>query len=493
MMHDTDTGELERPDKLPLFRALPPGAAFPVDALPDPLAGAIRAISGKVECPEAIAAGSVLAVASLGVQGHADVQFPLDAVGVKPTSLFVLTVAESGSRKTSADRLAMAPVAAHEREMAMGYVALSHEHSCARAAWEAAKRKCLSDKKVDQGGMAARLKALGQEPAPPMMPILTVADPTLQGLERAFKTAPAALGLFSDEGGKMLGGWSMQSDNKASTLGGLNALWDGGPIKRMRAGEESASLHGRRLALHLMFQPVLAPRLLADREAIDTGLTARMLVSAPHVPFGHRFGREVTPADTAALGRFNDAIASLLSRPYETVGGDPRHLAPRKLSFAPDAAIAWKGYSRRCEARQGEGEVWERMRGWGSKAAEHAGRIAGVLAMLRSAETHQITAADLDAGIVLAEFYAGEMLRLQEAAALNPDLVAAEKVLAFLTRQSAIVFPMSLIYQSGPACVRDKATAERVLMLLAEHGLVRQMDGGAIIDGTPRKKVWRRL
>ena len=54
-------------------------------------------------------------------------------------------------------------------------------------------------------------------------------------MQRLFAEANPALGLFSDEGATFLGGWGMQDDNQAATGGMLSKLWDGSPIKRIRA------------------------------------------------------------------------------------------------------------------------------------------------------------------------------------------------------------------------------------------------------------------
>jgi hypothetical protein len=60
----------------PLRRQPSPAEPFPTTALGDVLGGAVRAIIDKVQCPDAIAAASVLAAASLAVQAHADVALP---------------------------------------------------------------------------------------------------------------------------------------------------------------------------------------------------------------------------------------------------------------------------------------------------------------------------------------------------------------------------------------------------------------------------------
>jgi uncharacterized protein DUF3987 len=53
--------------------------------------------------PTAICAQSVLSVATLAVQAHADVELPTGAV--RPVSNNFITIAETGERKTSVDNL----------------------------------------------------------------------------------------------------------------------------------------------------------------------------------------------------------------------------------------------------------------------------------------------------------------------------------------------------------------------------------------------------
>ena len=77
----------------PLVREMPPGAPYPVHAL-GPLREAVEAVQGMTQAPIAIPAQSALAVASLAVQAHADVE----TLGrPAPLSLYALTIAQSGA------------------------------------------------------------------------------------------------------------------------------------------------------------------------------------------------------------------------------------------------------------------------------------------------------------------------------------------------------------------------------------------------------------
>lgn len=87
----------------PLAREIPPGETYPIKAL-GPLQEVVKAVHDMTQAPIGIGAQSALAVASLAAQGFADVE---TLGGYTPCSLYCLTIAESGERKSSCDRLLM--------------------------------------------------------------------------------------------------------------------------------------------------------------------------------------------------------------------------------------------------------------------------------------------------------------------------------------------------------------------------------------------------
>src|SRR5690348_5412222 len=92
--------------KRPLFRPLPPAPAFPMHAL-GPLRDPVEAIQLRTQAPAALCAQAVLAAATIAVQAHRDVELP--GGGRRPLTALFGSVAESGERKTTVDRIAIAP------------------------------------------------------------------------------------------------------------------------------------------------------------------------------------------------------------------------------------------------------------------------------------------------------------------------------------------------------------------------------------------------
>ena len=241
--------------------ASPMAKPYPMDALGDVLGPAARAIADKVQCAEALAAQSVLGVGSLAAQGIADVRLPYGQT--RPLSLFFLASAHSGERKTSADNEAEMPVRMHERQLREAYEPLRRSYDVALAAWRAQKAQ-VDRGKSNLDARAFELEALGPEPTPPIKPVHTINELTVEGLAKNWPHLPGALGVFSAEAGQFLGGHGFNDEAKLRTAAALCQLWDGAPLRRLRAGDGLIDLHGRRLACHLMIQPEAGLRVLAD-------------------------------------------------------------------------------------------------------------------------------------------------------------------------------------------------------------------------------------
>lgn len=100
-------------DPLPLVTELARAEAFSMDALPPVLADYGHVIRHCTQAPDALIGNSLLAAASLAVQPYANVTLPHGAS--VPTSLFFVSIAEPGERKSAIDRLALHPHALFEK------------------------------------------------------------------------------------------------------------------------------------------------------------------------------------------------------------------------------------------------------------------------------------------------------------------------------------------------------------------------------------------
>ena len=167
--------------------------------------------------------------------------------------------------------------------------------------------------------------------------MLTCPEPTYEGLVKLLHEGQPSIGVFSNEGGRFIGGHAMNADNRLKTVAALSELWDGAPIRRVRQGDGAFTLHGRRVSLHLMMQPGVAATFLSDPVLKDQGILTRLLVAYPTSTAGTRFQREPNPKSDVAITRFHKRILEILETPLPLVNGERNELAPRPLPLADNA------------------------------------------------------------------------------------------------------------------------------------------------------------
>jgi hypothetical protein len=226
---------------------------------------------------------------------------------------------------------------------------------------------------------------------------------------------------------------------------------------------------------------------LSDRVLADQGLLSRVLASAPDSNAGIRFWREWS--ENGALAAYDRKLFDLIRQPLplDQVGGGIR---PRVLPLSPAARRAWIDFHDWTEIRVRAGGEFEAIRGLANKLPEHAARLAAVLTVTADPDAGEVPAEAMDSGTVLARHYASEAIRLFQCSVADPHLQMAQRTLAWL-RERGPLFCLPDLYRLGPPAIRDKATATRIVGVLADHGYVERVTGGAKIDGKHRREVWR--
>jgi hypothetical protein len=432
----------------PLVRPIAAPEEYPLDALGPILGPAAHALAEIVQVPGALAANCVLAASALAAQTCSDVE---TLAGQRPLSLFLLTIAGSGDRKTTTDRIALASV---------------HEHI-----------KVLTKTYIDAREQAAE-RTGGEESGAllePRKPWLICTAPTIEGLIISFIEGQYGQGVFSDEGGAFIGGHALREDTELGTIATLSRFWDGSAVERVRATlREHAILYGRRLSMHLMAQPSVASNVLASRLFRSQGHLARWLMVAPESLAGTRLHDPKVPAPhaEARLVRYQEAIKALMERPIVVcarVGG----LKLGCLSLSTGARKALVVAYDEFERDQALGHRLELARDWASKAAEHACRIAGVMALLENPRATCVSATCMRNALVLTRHYLGEFVRLVGAANISEEMDQAEKLRQWLIRRGRDRVKVRDIVQRGPNWIREAKRAKAVLTVLVEFHWLR--------------------
>lgn len=472
----------------PLRRPVRPPEPYPVVELGPILAPACESLRRVIQAPDAICGASLLASASLAVQGLADVG---NSDRVHPLSLWFLSVAESGERKSAVDGEAMRPARVHEKGLVDAHAEAVEAHEAAMEEWEAVRDRAKADAKKSGGvGLAAGLQAIGPAPPPPLRPILIAADFTAEGLAKLLAVGLPSMGAFTDEAALVFGGHGMSKEAVTRTAGTLCKLWDNGCLDRIRAGDGPVKLFGRRLALHLMGQPVIAERALSDDVLAGQGFLARCLLAWPESTAGSRIYRRENLNDDPALIRYCARAADLFARPLPLAEGARNGVAPPLLNLSPEAFHIWEGLHNSIEAEMAPGGRFATVKAWASKTPEQCLRIAGVLTLFDRPEARVIDAATVERAAELALWHLGEATRLAGTAALSPEVREAEALLAWAHENRHVRIYSTIALNRGPACIREVETFRRAMNELERAGWVVPVEGGAVMDGRRRRNVW---
>ena len=447
-------------DPLPLMAELEPPQPFPLDALPAVLSDYGRVIHRCTQAPDAIVGNSLLAAASLAVQPYANVVLPYGAS--VPASLYLVTVAESGERKSAVDRLALN----------------------AHAVFEKAK----SDEQREAVEQHNRLDKKAKETATmPRESVFLASDPTVEGLCKLLHNGLPSIGVFSAEGGRFLGGHGMSDETALRTAAGLSLFWDGSPVDRVRSGDGASKLFGRRVAVHLMAQPRATFTWLSNPVLRDQGLFSRCLVAYPASTAGTRMFRNEKAEDTTAA-------ASYVKRMTELLGGmwpvnEFHELQPQHMGIAGQARTLWIDVHNQFE--RGIAGKLSAVRGLASKAAEHMGRIAAVLTLIDDPKATTVTDEAMQNAAVLMEFYLGEALRLSGVQPQHDRADQASVLWAWLALRNKKHITLPELTQHGPNKLRKAETLRSLMGVLSDHYMVRELPGDTIVyDGRARREAW---
>ena len=429
-------------EHLPLRRPLPRSEPFPLDTLPPVLRGMVDKITETIQPPVALAGQSILAAASLAVQSLGDIS--IDGRNF-PTSCFFITIGESGERKSATDNAVLAPHRKYEKSLIENAKAEELDYLASLEDWKKSKEQII--KKKD--GIKQALLTLGPEPVRPLDGQFVTEEPTYEGIFRLLEFGQPSIGIFSAEGGRFLGGHAMSKENQLKTVTGLSSLWDGSPMTRTRSGDGCKVLYGRRCSLHLMLQPNISNDLFSNSLLIGQGILARCLATYPDSTIGNRLYRAVDISTCSESRAYFSAMMTLLEYPRPIAEGQRNELAPREIHLSPEAKNEWIGFHDHIEQLMKEGRELSTIKGFAAKAAEHAARLAGVLALVEDPAIATINYKSIQAGIELSQFYIEEALRLFHSSNDDPELVLAETCLEWAASRGGM-FSIPCLYQKGP-------------------------------------------
>ncbi len=480
----------------PLVRELCEPEAFPTDCLVPALSAPIKTAGRIVQVPEALAANSFLAVASLVAQAHANIS--IDG-RVHPLSGYYASVAMTGDRKDATDDVALKSVTEYQQQLQFEYQSKLLDYSNAKEAFEkkrSAKSSAKNNEDKNVAEIQEQLKSMGCPPEPPIDPVKITSDITIEGLTKYLVSGQPSMAIFSTEGGQILGGYGFNKDNVLKTAAGLSKFWDGKPVTRLRSHDGISIIGNRRVSIHLMIQPNLTSLLVGNTLLADQGLLSRFLISWPKSFAGTRFyptrddGSRETIDTAIDLLNYRTHVANLLRLPEPIKSGTRNELEPRLIKPSSAAMKFWIALYNEVESKQTKNQSLFPVKGLASKIAEHAARLAGAAALFQDIECTEVDADTMTGAIEVARYFLGEGLRLQGTGYVDGQLKKASELYAWMCTKGRQYITLVEIYKCGPNWIRDARTARVIVNILIEHGHMASLPGGLEFDGTHRSEAY---
>lgn len=474
------------PEPQPLTASHAP-EPYPLDALPSTVRAAVEEVAGFVKAPLPMVASSALAALSLAIQAHVDIKRAEKLHG--PTGLFLLTIADSGERKSTCDGFFTKPIRDYEAEQAEAAKPVLKRYKADIEAWEA-KRSGIKDKirhlakdSKPTDGMESELRDLEQDkPEQPRVPRLMYADATPEALAHGMARQWPSGGVVSAEAGIVFGSHGMGKDSVMRNLAMLNQLWDGTSLTIDRRTSESFTVQGARLTVALQVQEPTLREFFSKSGALarGTGFLARFLVAWPASTQGFRPFTEA-PANWPALAAFNQRLAVILSQP-EPIDDDGA-LTPAMLSLSPEAKRAWVEYHDAIELELASGGELYDVRDVASKSADNAARLAALFQMFEHG-TGAVSVDCFESASRITAWHLSEARRFFGELALPPELADAARLdswlIEYCQRERVETVNKRYLRQHGP--VRDGARLDSAIMDLAELDRLRLRKDGRRID-----------
>ena len=459
---------------------------YPIEALPEPIKQAVQEVQRFIQAPTALVANCALSSLSVAIQGHIDMQ---RADGLRsPVSLYMMTIADSGERKTSVDSLFIKPIREFDQKQAEIAKPLINRYKTDLAAWEAQRAGILQALKQNAANKEPKqsrclhddLIELDQnKPEPPKVPRLMAGDATPEALAyRLAKEWPIA-GLISSEAGTVLGSHGMGKDSAMRNLAQLNVLWDGAQLDIERRTSESFTVRDVRLTTALQIQEATLREFLGKNGVLarGSGFLARFLLAWPETTQGTRL-YSAPPKAWPSLSAFNQRISQILNEQLNINNNGT--LQPKTLEFTPDAQQSWIEFLNEIERALPSGGELHDIRDVASKTADNAARLAALFHVYEHGKDAAVNAETFSRASQIATWHLLEGKRFYGELALPEEMANAARLndwlVSFCKQNIVTNIKRGDIQRLSP--FRNKEKLDVIIKDLEELNRVKSVDIG---------------
>jgi hypothetical protein len=455
------------------------------------LGAIIKTISECVQVSPAMALNSCLGVFSLLTQGISNIDLGTD---YKPLSLYFITIAHSGDRKTTIDNIFLAPVKNYQSQLIRDYRLSNDSFQIENKVANAKEHELLSIKKTRGKTCKEISETLLEDldkPIKPRYPLLLTNEPTYEGLVKQLDVGYPSMGVFSSEGGRFIGGHAMNKENRLKTASSFSSLWDGDSIDRVRGGDGVFLLENRRITIHLMMQPIVMEEEINASILKDQGFLSRFLIVYPESLAGTRFYQDSSATLDDAKQKYSTLIDKLLkhSLDFDQQSGK---INLRIIKIDQAAQIEWIGFYNALESELVTDGCYQSISEFASKAGEHTKRLAAILSLVDDPNSELVSLESMKKAIQLMCYYVEERLRVETIQSRAPILKAAKKIankLIDLSKTCYSNFCLEDIYKNN-RFVRTADKAREIFGYLEEHNYIFKLPFGGKRKERYKKEMW---
>jgi len=472
---------------IPITAPEPP-EILPED-LPFPLSQFVGELMTSGETPCALSVMGVLGVLAVCCQKRFRVRN--DGQHSEQLSLYLLSAAMPGERKSAVQRVVREPLSLWERQEAKRLQPEIAEAISRRNAGEA-RAEYLRKKAAKEPNAEKREKVMDEIlqiqrelPAVPVAPCLTTSDATLEALAPLMERQSERMAIFSDEGGifEILSG--IYSKGQAKLDLALQGF-DGGEVRIIRAMGREVFLRNPALTIALSVQPAVLEQACSNPAFRGRGLIQRFLFVCPAQRVGYRRLPDKSVEVSEGAKRTWEFIVSALLNEAQSENDFGEPIA-RMIDLERGAFRVWKDYQRELEPLMRPGGRWHFETGWCSKFPGAVARIAGLLHCALAAHGHcspdavPMSESTMQAAVSLGRKFEQHALKAFSVAGTNDVEKLAAKIAGWLQQKQATGVSRRDIQRGPCSGLRSEEMNDALDLLADNHWLrVRAPKTGAV-------------
>lgn len=421
----------------------------------------------------------LLGVMALACQDKFDVQLKN---GKTFTSLYLMLLARSGSRKSTVFRLLMEPIYRLEKELKDDFLLKEKLYELKLISWETELKelkkqysKAIRQKTDVTEALEVLEECQRRKPAVPARKYLTKNDSTSEGLRKVLALGSPSLMLGSDEAGGLFDG------NLFRNTPVLNSLWGEGRISDSRASRDSYDVDDARLTMLLMMQPSLFDGFLdkQGQKAKSSGCLARLL------PIDMEQIHELCDVPNACSWSSESGLEGFFSTLTKHLQDGIKRREKNEericVTFSPEAQVAWNSQSGEIQEKIKKGGELHHYDDFGARFMEHASRIAAVMQMFITPDSPIITKETLVSAFKITEWFINHlMMKIDSTRKYSDSEILFFWLEEHVPSNKSYDFRRHSIRRDGPNSLRSIERLISALNKLESEGKVQLFKEGGV-------------